>query len=218
MLATQNNEVGKSATTFRIRIKHNAQLIGQLSSKVPILYSGKLNTLLKELEKHNILKQISTSPQDKPVYGTIYLNPLIIKTKGDSIKCVLDARHLNSNTEKSDESWPIETLAPQLARANKKCAVDLRFANAHTLLDEETIELTSFSSGDELFIFIKGFYVVKGLPNFLTKQLSNFSKTLLNKVLLFFTLMIIYFYQTPKNICFNLLFNYISFVLKTTSN
>ena len=27
------------------------------------------------------------------------------------MKCVLDARHLNSNTEQSDESWPIEPLA-----------------------------------------------------------------------------------------------------------
>ena len=37
--------------------------------------------------------------------------------KGDSIECVLDARHLNSNTKQSDESWHTEPLAPQLARA-----------------------------------------------------------------------------------------------------
>ena len=88
----------------------------QRPSKVPIHYRDKLNVLLKELEKYNIIKQIGSSPQDKPVY----LNPLIIIPKGDTIKCVLDARHLNSNTEQSDESWPIEPLAPQLARANKK--------------------------------------------------------------------------------------------------
>ena len=34
---------------------------------------------------------------------------------------MLDARHSNSNTEQSDESWPFEATAPQLARANKKC-------------------------------------------------------------------------------------------------
>ena len=68
------------------------------------------------------MKQIGSSPQDKSVYGTKYFNLLIIIPKGDSIKCVLDARHLNSNTEQSDEAWPIEpfALAPQLARANKK--------------------------------------------------------------------------------------------------
>ena len=44
------------------------------------------------------MKQIGSSPQDKPVYGTTYLNTLNLLPKGDSIKCVLDARHLNSNT------------------------------------------------------------------------------------------------------------------------
>ena len=51
---------------------------------------------------------------------TTYLKPLIVIPKGDTKKCVLDARHPYSNTEQSDESWPIEPLAPQLARANKQ--------------------------------------------------------------------------------------------------
>ena len=54
-------------------------------------------------------------------------------------------RRLSSNTEQSNESWPIETLAPQLARASKKykSANDLMYAYAHTPLDEDTIKLTS---------------------------------------------------------------------------
>ena len=118
--STHKNDVGRISTPFRIRLKPNAQLMTQRPSKVPIHYRDKLNALLKELEKYNIIKQIGSSPQDKRVYGTTYLNPLIIIPKGDSIKCVSDARYLNSNTEQSDESWPIEPLAPQLARANKK--------------------------------------------------------------------------------------------------
>ena len=51
------------------------------------------------------------------------------------------------------------------------------YAYAHTPLDEETIKLTSFSSGDKLFAFIRGFYGLKGLPNFFTKQMSSFFKT-----------------------------------------
>ena len=177
--ATHKTYVGKISTPFRIRLKPNAQLITQRPSKVPIHYRDKLNALPKELKKYNIIKQIGSSPQDKPVYGTTYLNPLIIIPKGDSIKCVLDARHLNSNTEQSDESWHIEPLAPQLARAHKKykSAIDLMYAYAHTPLDEDTIKPTSFSSGDKLFAFIRGFYGLKGLPNFFTKQMSTFSKT-----------------------------------------
>ena len=84
---------------------------------------------------------------------------------------MLDARHINSNTEQSNESWPIEPLALQLAHANKKhkCAIDLMYAYAHNRLDEETIKLTNFSSGDKLFAFIRGFYCLKGLPRFFYK-------------------------------------------------
>ena len=136
------------STPFRIRLKPDTQLMTQRPSKVHIHYRDKLNALLKDLEKYNIIKQIGSSPQDKPVYGTTYLNPLIIIPKGHILKCVLDARHLNSNTEQSDESWHIEPLALQLARANKS-AIDLMYAYAHTPLDEDTIKVTSFSSGEK---------------------------------------------------------------------
>ena len=55
------------------------------------------------------------------------------------------------------------------------------YAYAHTTLDEDTIKLTSFSSGDKLFAFIRGFYGLKGLPNFFTKQMSTFFKTLIEQ-------------------------------------
>ena len=64
--ATHKNDVGKIATPFRIRPQPNAQLITQRPSKVPIHYRDKLKTLLKELEEHKIIKQIGSSPQDKP--------------------------------------------------------------------------------------------------------------------------------------------------------
>ena len=51
------------------------------------------------------------------------------------------------------------------------------YAYAHTTLDEDTIKLKNFSSGDKLFAFIRGFYGLKGLPNFFTKQISTFFKT-----------------------------------------
>ena len=96
--------------------------------------------------------------------------PLIIIPKRYAIKVVLDARRLNSNTNQELEPWPIEPLAPQLARANKKykSTIDLMYTYARTPLDEETIKLTGFSSCDKLYAFIRGFYGLKGLPNFFT--------------------------------------------------
>ena len=95
----------------------------------------------------------------------------------------MDARHLNSNTDQSSESWPIEPLAPKLARANKKfkAAIDLIYAYAHAPLDEETITLNSFSSGDKHYAFIHGFYGLKGLPNFSTKQMYSFFQKLIDQ-------------------------------------
>ena len=55
------------------------------------------------------------------------------------------------------------------------------YAYAHTPLDEETIKLTGFSSGGNLYTFIRGFYGLKGLPNFLTKQMSTFFRSLIDK-------------------------------------
>ena len=118
--AKHKNDVGKISTPFRIRIKENCKLLTQRPPKVPIRYRDRLNTLLIELEKYNILKQIGSTSDEKHTIGTTFSNPLIIIPKGDTIKVVLDARHLNSNTNQEFESWPIEPLAPQLARANKK--------------------------------------------------------------------------------------------------
>ena len=94
--ATHKNDVRKISTPFRIRLKPNAQLMTQRPSKVPIHYRDKFDALPKELEKYNIIKEIGSSPQENPVYDTTYLIPLIIIRKGDTKKCVLDNRHLNS--------------------------------------------------------------------------------------------------------------------------
>ena len=96
--AKHRNDVGKISTPFRIRIKDNCKLQTRRPSKVPIQYRDRLNKLLTELEKYNIIKQIGSSSDEKHTSGTTFLDPLIIIPKGDSINVVLDARHLNSNT------------------------------------------------------------------------------------------------------------------------
>ena len=136
-LSTQS----KISTPSRIRIKENCKLLTQRPSKVSIHYRDRLNKLLTELEKFNIMKQIGSSSDERHTIRTTFSNPLIIIPKGDSIKVVLDARQLNSNTNQELKSWPIEPLAPQLARANKKykSTTDLLYAYAHTPLDEKNI-------------------------------------------------------------------------------
>ena len=131
------------------------------------------------LKKNGIIGQIGSKLHEKPTYGTTFLNPLNIIRKKVPLKLFW---HLNSNTDQSSESWPLEPLATQLARADTKykSAIDLMYAYAHATLDEETIKLTGFSSGDRLFAFLRGFYGLKGLPNFFTEQISTFFKDLIN--------------------------------------
>ena len=62
-----------------------------------------------------------------------------------------------------------------------KSTIDLMYAYAHAPLDEETIKFTGFSYGDKLYTFIRGFYGLLGLPNFFTKQMSTFFRTLIDK-------------------------------------
>ena len=162
----------------------NAKLQTQKPTKVPIHYCDKLYTLLDDLQKKTgILKQTGSMPHEKPNYGTAFLKPLIIIKKKNSIKIVLDARHLNSNTDQSTESWPLEPLARQLARANKnyKSAIDLMYAYARATLDDETIKLTGFSHGGKLLAFIREVYGLKGLQNFFTQQMSLFFEDLIRQ-------------------------------------
>ena len=55
------------------------------------------------------------------------------------------------------------------------------YAYAHVSLDPETSNLTSFSSGDKLYAFIKGFYGLKDLPNFFTQQMYSFFRKLIDQ-------------------------------------
>ena len=52
---------------------------------------------------------------------------------------------------------------------------NLMYSYAHTPLDEETIKLTGFSSGDKLYAFFRGFYGLKGLPIFFSQNKSQLS-------------------------------------------
>ena len=77
---------------FCMNHKPTARVITQRSSKAATHYIDKLKNLLKKLEKHNYFEQNGFSPQQ------LSLNPLIIISNGNSIKCVFDARQLRSNT------------------------------------------------------------------------------------------------------------------------
>ena len=102
-------------------------------------------------------------------YFIPYLNKWISIFIHDCIECQ-QKKHINQK---------IQTASIQTISEN--ASIDLMYAYAHTPLDEETIKLTGFSSGDKLYAFIRGFYGLKGPPNFFTKQMSTFFRPLIDK-------------------------------------
>ena len=70
--AKHRNYIGKIYTPFRIRIKENCKLQTQRPSEVSNHYRDRLNKLLVELEKYNIVKQIISTPDEKHTIGTTF--------------------------------------------------------------------------------------------------------------------------------------------------
>ena len=81
------------------------------------------------------------------------------RKKNDSIKIVLVATHPISNTDEPTESWQLEQIATQPARANKKYKfeMDPMYAIAHATYVDETIKLTEFTSSGKLICFHRRF-------------------------------------------------------------
>ena len=113
-----------------------------------------------------------STPHQNPYFGTTFPNPLIIRKKNGSIKFVLDTTHRNSDTDKSSESWPLALLAKQLALTTKNynSAIDFIYTYAHATFDDETKNLTAFSSGDKIFAFIGRVYGFIGFRHAFTQQ------------------------------------------------
>ena len=89
-----------------------------------------------------MIKQVCSTLYEKPNYGTTFLKPFIIITRNDSLNYVLNAGHLNTNTDYSFDFWPLEPLVTQLAGAHRKyiSSFDLKYAFAQGTLDNEAIK------------------------------------------------------------------------------
>ena len=165
-------DIGTIEQKFHIRLKPNAELKKQRPSKVPLHYRDKLTDLLEKLETAGIIKQMGSDVDLE--MGSEFINPIIIMPKGDTIKLVLDARYLNSVTDLSTYSWPLEPLTALLSRirGNFFSTSDLSYAYSQVSLTDETQRLVSFVIGDKQWTFQKGFYGLAGLPNFFSRIMT----------------------------------------------
>ena len=105
-------DVGKIPEEFRIELKPDAEFRKQRPSRVPINYRDKLDTLLLKLQDADIIREMG----DEIEMGSSFINPIIIVPKGEIVKLVIDARYLNSITDLSSYSWPLEPLPVLLTK------------------------------------------------------------------------------------------------------
>ena len=66
----------------------------------------KLEKLLTQLKDADIIQEIG----DDDTMGSLFVNPIILMPKNDYVKLVIDARFLNSVTDLTNYSWPIEPV------------------------------------------------------------------------------------------------------------
>ena len=106
--------------------------------------------------------------------GSLFTNLIIILPKRDSVKLVIDARYLNSITDLSNYSWPLEPVQMLLTRLDGAYYIisDLASAYKQVPLSEDTKKLTSFVVGGKQYMFERGFYGLCGLPIFFSQTMT----------------------------------------------
>ena len=165
--------VGKINQQFHIKLNKDAQLRKQRPSKVPLQYREKLKELLKTLEENGIIAEMGKD-NNKHELGTSFINPIIIIPKGNNIKIVLDARFINSVSDLTTYSWPLEPLETILTRLKGKIfsTADMSCAYMQVPLTKATQRLVSFVVGGTQYTFMTGFYGLSGLPNFFSRVMT----------------------------------------------
>ena len=153
----------KSRDNFKSNWKH-AELRKQRPSRVALHYRDRLEILLNELQRAGIIREM----------GSLFTNPIIILPKGDTVKLAIDARYLNSITDLSKYSWPLEPIRMLLTRLDGVyyTTSDLASAYNQVPLSEDTKKPTSFVVCGKQYMFERGFYGLRDLPNYFSRIMT----------------------------------------------
>ena len=171
--------VGKTRQKFHVTLKPNVELKRQRPSKVPLHLKEKLEKLLTQLKDADIIREMG----DDDEMGSPFVNPIILMPKSNYVKLVIDARFLNSVTDLTNYSWPLEPVQMIMTRVNGKIfsVSDLSCAYHQVPLKPETQKLTSFIIGGRQYTYTRGFYGLCGLPTFFSRLMTIHFEPLIKK-------------------------------------
>ena len=110
---------------------------------------------------------------DDDEMGSLFVKPIFLMPKNDYVKLVIDARYLNSVTDLTNYSWPLEPVQMIMTRVNEKffSVSDLSCAYHQVLFSFKTQKLTIFTIGGRQNT-TRGFYGPCGLPKFFSRLMT----------------------------------------------
>ena len=157
-------DVGKTRQKFHVTLKPKIELKRQRPSKVPLHLKEKLEKLHTKLKDADIIHEMG----DNDEMGSLFVNPIILMPKNDYVQLVIDARNLNSVTDLTNYSWPIEPAQMIMTRVNGRVfsVSDLSCAYHQVPLSPEAQKISSFINGEKQYTYTRGFYGLCELPNF----------------------------------------------------
>ena len=109
-------DIGRTKQKVYVTLKPNSELRKQRPSKCPLHLKDKLEKLLGQLQDSGIIREMG----DDDELGSLSVNPIIQLPKAEYVKLVIDARYLNSITDLTNYSWPIEPVQMIMTRINGK--------------------------------------------------------------------------------------------------
>ena len=172
-------DIGQTKQKFHVTSMPNSELRKQRSSKCPLHLKDKLEKLLGQLQDSGIIREMG----DDDELGSLFVNPIIPVPKAEYVNLVIDARFLNSITDQTNYSWPLEPVQMIMTRINGKyfTASNLSCAYHQVPLSPETQKLTSFVIGGKQFTYQVGFYGLCGLPQWFNRMMAINFEPLIRK-------------------------------------
>ena len=107
-------DIGQTKQNFHVTLEPNSQLRKQRLRKCPLHLKENIEKLLGQLQDSGIIREMA----DDDDLGSIFVNPIILFPKADYLKLVINARYLNSITDLTNYSWPLEPVQMNMTRIN----------------------------------------------------------------------------------------------------
>ena len=129
-------DVGRTKQKFHITLKPNSEFKKQSLRKSPLHLKDKLEKLFGQLQDSSIIREMGDDDES----GSLFVNPIILVLNAECVKLVIESRYLNSITNLTNYSCPLEPVQMITFRINGKyfTASDLSCSYHQVPLSPET--------------------------------------------------------------------------------